>query len=390
MTMLEKRKKALAAEGLFDADRKQPIPYLPEVIGVVTSPSGAVIRDILHRLRDRFPRHVLLWPVAVQGQNSAKEVANAIAQFNAMPIGGAIPRPDLLIVARGGGSVEDLWGFNEEIVVRAAAASQIPLISAVGHETDTTLIDFASDMRAPTPTAAAEMAVPVRRELWVLIQEQKGRMARGLSQGLQRRKQRLSDLARVMPAKERLLDVPRQRVDQADARLGQALVLSVSKQRNRLTSASAGLRVNLLQSKVDRGRERLNVSARSLDPARLAEVTQRKRDRFDQVSARLVRAARAQEQQRRQRLERLEAMRQAMGYEETLKRGYAVIRDVSGDLITSVADAAKMHEVQFADGRAQLTGAISTSAVTAPTDKPKSKPKPKKQKPPAPDQGSLF
>ncbi|MBU2868545.1 exodeoxyribonuclease VII large subunit [Pacificibacter marinus] len=391
MAMLEKRKKALAAEGLFDAGRKQPIPYLPEVVGVVTSPSGAVIRDILHRLRDRFPRHVLIWPVAVQGQNSAREVANAIEQFNAMPVGGAIPRPDLLIVARGGGSVEDLWGFNEEIVVRAAAASQIPLISAVGHETDTTLIDFASDMRAPTPTAAAEMAVPVRRELWVLIQEQKGRMARGLNQSLQRRKQRLSDLARVMPAKERLLDVPRQRVDQADARLGRALVLSVSKQRNRLTSTSAGLRLGVLKTKVDRGRERLNASARSLDPARLAELTQRKRDRFDQVSARLVLAARAQEQQRRQRLERLEAMRQAMGYEETLKRGYAVIRDVSGGLVTSVTDAAKMHEVQFSDGRAQLTGAVSTSAVTAsiePTDKPK--PRPKKQKPPAPDQGSLF
>ena len=165
MAMLEKRRAALAAEGLFDEARKKARPYLPGVIGVVTSPSGAVIRDILHRLRDRFPRHVLIWPVAVQGQSCAADVAAAIAGFNAIAAGGAIPCPDLIIVARGGGSLEDLWGFNEEIVVRAAAASVIPLISAVGHETDTTLLDFAADRRAPTPTAAAEMAVPVRMEL---------------------------------------------------------------------------------------------------------------------------------------------------------------------------------------------------------------------------------
>ncbi|MGB1235349.1 MAG: exodeoxyribonuclease VII large subunit, partial [Planktomarina sp.] len=155
MAMLEKRKQMLAGEGLFDADRKQPIPFLPEIIGVVTSPTGAVIRDILHRLRDRFPRKVLVWPVAVQGQNCAPEVTRAIEGFNALTPGGALPRPDLIIVARGGGSIEDLWGFNEEIVARAAAGSDIPLISAVGHETDTTLIDFVSDQRAPTPTAAA-------------------------------------------------------------------------------------------------------------------------------------------------------------------------------------------------------------------------------------------
>lgn len=391
MALLEKRKKALAAEGLFDADRKQQMPYLPEVIGVVTSPSGAVIRDILHRLRDRFPRRVLLWPVAVQGQNSAREVANAIEQFNAMPEGGPMPRPDLLIVARGGGSVEDLWGFNEEIVVRAAAASQIPLISAVGHETDTTLIDYASDKRAPTPTAAAEMAVPVRRELWVLIQEQKGRMARGLTQGLQRRKQRLSDLARVMPAKDRLLDVPRQRVDQAEVRLGQALVMNVSNKRNQLTTSSAGLRVSVLNSRVERGSERLKALSRTLDPARAADLMQRKHEQFAQLSDRLLRAARAQEQQRRQRLDRLEAMRQAMGYKETLKRGYAVIRDASDGLVTSAADADKMYEVEFADGRVAVAGgAAPVTPATAKSEKPAAKPRTKKPKPAGPDQGSLF
>ena len=165
MKLLEERKKKLAAEGLFDEARKQLLPFLPRVIGVVTSPTGAVIRDILHRLEDRFPRHVLVWPVRVQGETSAAEVAAAIHGFNALPENGPLPRPDLIIVARGGGSLEDLWSFNEEIVVRAAAASMIPLISAVGHETDVTLIDFASDRRAPTPTAAAEMAVPVRAEL---------------------------------------------------------------------------------------------------------------------------------------------------------------------------------------------------------------------------------
>src|SRR5215213_3401802 len=162
MALLEERKRKLTAEGLFDEARKQLLPFLPEVIGVVTSPTGAVIRDILHRLADRFPRHVIVWPVKVQGDGSAEQVAAAIRGFNALPADGRIRRPDLLIVARGGGSLEDLWSFNEEIVVRAAAESMIPLISAVGHETDVTLIDFASDKRAPTPTAAAEMAVPVR------------------------------------------------------------------------------------------------------------------------------------------------------------------------------------------------------------------------------------
>ncbi len=197
MAMLEKRRAMLAAEGLFDEGRKQPLPFLPEVIGVVTSPSGAVIRDILHRLRDRFPRHVLIWPVAVQGANCAPEVARAIRGFNALTEGGKIPRPDLIIVARGGGSLEDLWGFNEEIVVRAAAESAIPLISAVGHETDTTLIDFASDYRAPTPTAAAERAVPVRMDLLGWLRTQDGILTRGMTQGLARRQQRLADLSRA-------------------------------------------------------------------------------------------------------------------------------------------------------------------------------------------------
>src|SRR6195256_2206484 len=175
MALLEQRKQKLAAEGLFDEARKQLLPYLPEVIGVVTSPTGAVILDILHRLADRFPRHVVVWPVRVQGDGSAEQVAAAIRGFNALPAGGSIARPDLIIVARGGGSLEDLWSFNEEIVVRAAAESMIPLIAAVGHETDVTLIDFAADKRAPTPSAAAEMAVPVRADLIIAVDSLAGR-----------------------------------------------------------------------------------------------------------------------------------------------------------------------------------------------------------------------
>ncbi|MBU6471974.1 MAG: exodeoxyribonuclease VII large subunit, partial [Alphaproteobacteria bacterium] len=199
MALIEERKKRLAAEGLFAAERKQPLPFLPEVIGVVTSPTGAVIRDILHRLSDRFPRRVILWPVAVQGEKAAGEVAAAIRGFNALAPGGPVPRPDVLIVARGGGSIEDLMAFNEEVVVRAAAESAIPLISAVGHETDTTLIDFASDRRAPTPTAAAEIAVPVRAELVQQVRDLDNRGHRGFTRAMADRRTMLAGLARVLP-----------------------------------------------------------------------------------------------------------------------------------------------------------------------------------------------
>src|SRR5450432_2703680 len=211
MALMEERKRKLAAEGLFDAARKQLLPWLPEVIGVVTSPTGAVIRDILHRLQDRFPRRVLVWPVKVQGEGSAEQVAAAIRGFNALPVGGKTPRPDLLIVARGGGSLEDLWSFNEEIVVRAAAESMIPLISAVGHETDITLIDFAADKRAPTPTAAAEMAVPVRAELFVEVSTLARRVMVCWQRGQEGRRNELRAAVRALPAAGELLAIPRQR-----------------------------------------------------------------------------------------------------------------------------------------------------------------------------------
>ena len=377
MALLEKRKTMLSAEGLFEESRKRPLPYLPEVIGVVTSPSGAVIRDILHRLRDRFPRKVLIWPVAVQGAKCAPEVVRAIEGFNALKIGGAMPRPDLLIVARGGGSVEDLWGFNEESVARAAAASNIPLISAVGHETDTTLIDFVSDKRAPTPTAAAELAVPVRIELMAWLDQQSARMTTSLSGGLQRRSQRLRDLSRALPRLETLLDGPRQRLDTTGARLGPALMSGVQRRKVRLSEAAGGLRPAAMQRMIGNERRRLDALSARMGPAleRCVSIDQRRQA----VSAMAQRVADAGQQRvnaARNKIEAMDRLRLTLGYEATLSRGYAVVRG-DGDVVTTKKAAGKAQEleIQFADGRIVVGG----KAVPA----RKAAPKPT-------DQGSLF
>ncbi|HBU14450.1 MAG TPA: exodeoxyribonuclease VII large subunit [Gemmobacter sp.] len=418
MAMLEKRRAALQAEGLFDPARKQPIPYLPQVIGVVTSPSGAVIRDILHRLRDRFPRHVLIWPVAVQGQDCAAQVAAAIRGFNALEPGGAIPRPDLLIVARGGGSLEDLWGFNEEIVVRAAAASRIPLISAVGHETDTTLIDFAADRRAPTPTAAAEMAVPVRLELLAQVDGMGARIGQATVRGLGLRGQRLRDLARALPRPETLTGTAAQRLDAATQRLAGALGMAVAKKRGAFESRAAGLRPDALRAlilrradqldsrftrlgsgadrRLDRSRAALDKWASRLDPAlaRLlagaAADVAKGRDRLALLDRRLQAAPARRLAQLAERLESLDRMRQTLGYGETLKRGYAVVRG-DGAVVTtqSAAAQASVLEIEFQDGR--LTLGAPPSASPPPTEtaaEPSPRPKSRKTKPP--EQGSLF
>ncbi len=378
MAMLEKRRKALAAEGLFDADRKRPLPFLPRVIGVVTSPSGAVIRDILHRLRDRFPTHVLIWPVAVQGASSAAEVAAAIRGFNALPAGGAIPRPDLLIVARGGGSLEDLWSFNEEIVVRAAADSRIPLISAVGHETDTTLIDFAADRRAPTPTAAAEMAVPVRRDLAQWLQQAHLRMMQAMGQRQDRLAQRLVDLGRALGRPQALTEAARQRLDFRGGALEPALKNSVHRRRDRLE----GLRLTpaMLTRTTDRARVALDNLTRHLATTAKAPNA-RRRDRLDALAARLQNGrARVLADARRKTAEgrdglaplasrldaafargitrrdealaRLDRMRISLGYTQTLARGFAVVRDADGHVLTAAETAAKARKllIEFADG----------------------------------------
>src|SRR5690349_12721713 len=250
LKLLDDRKKKLEAEGLFAESRKTKLPFLPEVIGVVTSPTGAVIRDILHRLSDRFPRRVLVWPVIVQGEGAAEQVAAAIEGFNKLKAGGAVPRPDLLIVARGGGSLEDLMAFNEEIVVRAAAASTIPLISAVGHETDTTLIDYASDRRAPTPTAAAEMAVPVRMELLAEIDSKRTRLMRAWSRSLAEQKTHLAGLARGLPDPASLIAQAEQKLDDRAERLRNGVAQLLRLRREQLNTGTARLRPQLLKTEL--------------------------------------------------------------------------------------------------------------------------------------------
>ncbi len=258
MALLDRRRQALAAEGLFDAARKRKLPFAPRLIGVVTSPTGAVIRDILHRLEDRFPRRVLVWPVRVQGETSAAEVAAAIRGFNALAPGATPARPDLLIVARGGGSIEDLWAFNEEEVVRAVAESGIPTISAVGHETDTSLCDFAADVRAPTPTAAAELAVPVRSDLLGQVRELGARAERCARRALERSGEQLEACLRHWPLREELLAPQQQRLDELGERLPRALRGRLDRARGELGHAAGALRPGLLVAAHRRARERLD------------------------------------------------------------------------------------------------------------------------------------
>lgn len=238
MALLEKRKKKLALEGLFDEDRKKPLPYLPTVIGVVTSPTGAVIKDILHRISERFPTRVLIWPVLVQGEKAAGQISAAINGFNRLKTNGDIPKPDVIIVARGGGSVEDLWPFNEEEVVRAAANSAIPLISAIGHETDFTLIDYAADLRAPTPTAAAEMAVPVKSELILLVNDLAKRSLRGMFRFLEIHENTLKSLSRALPNPKRYIDEKAQRLDSTVMRMETSIRTLLKEQRHSLEMAA--------------------------------------------------------------------------------------------------------------------------------------------------------
>jgi exodeoxyribonuclease VII large subunit len=332
LALLEERKKKLTAEGLFAAERKKPIPYLPQVIGVITSPTGAVIRDILHRLTDRFPRRVLVWPVTVQGDKAAGEVAAAINGFNKFGEGGPFPRPDVLIVARGGGSIEDLWAFNEEIVVRAAAASAIPLISAVGHETDTTLIDFASDRRAPTPTAAAEMAVPVRSELLRVVQTLDARLNAGMLRRTETARQRLRDLGRALPSGERLFEIPRQRLDAASGRLGTALALSVQKFSGRLGRATA-----------------------RLSPQPLLQTAARHAQRIGELQARAQAALRRRMRDQGLLVANAGKLLETLSHKSTLARGFALVRGEDGKLVRGRQDltAGQAVGLTFADGEAR-------------------------------------
>ena len=328
MTLLEARRTALAAEGLFAEARKKPLPYLPRTIGVITSPTGAVIRDILHRLSDRFPTRVIVWPVRVQGETSAAEVAAAIAGFNAFPAGGRYPRPDLLIVARGGGSLEDLWSFNEEAVVRAAAASAIPLISAVGHETDFTLIDMAADRRAPTPTAAAEMAVPVRSELVGAVDAFAARLAGAALRHVEAGRRDLRAAARALPKADDLLALPRRMFDELAARSGLALLANTRVHRTAFERTSAALSIGGLLRLVERAGERL------------ATASDRKRGFFLRRIERF-----------NGRLASLGKLLDAVSYRSVLDRGFALVSaDGAPVRSASAVPAGKVLDIEFHDG----------------------------------------
>lgn len=328
LALLEKTRLRLEAEGLFDPARKRALPFLPQTIGVVTSPTGAVIRDILHRLADRFPSHVLVWPVLVQGQGAAEQVANALRGFSAMERGGRVPRPDLVIVARGGGSVEDLWGFNDEVVVRAIAESTIPIISAVGHETDTTLSDYAADRRAPTPTAAAEIAVPVRSELQAAIDDLAHRKKRCASRPVTLGRERLEARAGRLPRPESLLQAQTQRLDDMAERLKRGLKDRAAQARERLQGDSAKLSGPLLRARWASARDRLAA-------ARLVPTLSQRRLVGD-----------------RQRFDALARLYASLDPEAPLQRGFVLVKDAEGHLVRSRAVGAMqpLLEVKFADG----------------------------------------
>ena len=422
MALMEERKRKLAAEGLFDEARKQLLPWLPEVIGVVTSPTGAVIRDILHRLEDRFPRRVLVWPVRVQGEGSAEQIAAAIRGFNALPQGGRIPRPNLLIVARGGGSLEDLWSFNEESVVRAAAESMIPLISAVGHETDITLIDFAADKRAPTPTAAAEMAVPVRSELFVEVASLARRTMLCWQRGQESRRNELRAAMRALPAAAELLAIPRQRLDGAASSLPRALKANTHAHHRRFANLSAGLTLKVLHGQVAHARQRLIVSSERMTLSVRALMRSRG-DRYTGLEVRLKasklanaqaqrntiardreRAARLAERARRAlatSMQRLEArvthsgqLLAALSYRSVLTRGFALVRDEQGlamHAAAAIGPGARLT-IEFADGRVAATADADQPAAAKVAKPVAGEPKsaaPKRVAKPI-DQGSLF
>jgi exodeoxyribonuclease VII large subunit len=358
LKLLEERKKKLAAEGLFDAARKRPLPLLPSVIGVVTSPSGAVIRDILHRLEDRFPRHVLLWPVLVQGEGAAQQVANAIRGFNALPPrgpggGGKVPRPDVLIVARGGGSLEDLMAFNEEIVVRAAAASEIPLISAVGHETDTTLIDFASDRRAPTPTAAAEMAVPVRADLIAEVAQCGHRLTRAASRQLGEQRLIIEGLGRGLPDPVRLIQEKSQQLDHWIERRDNAQRGFFDRKRDQLHALAGRLRTP--RDQIAAMRSALSFAVSHLSTCVTAAI-ERSGRRLDNAGAHLrPKLLRDLVDRRADALASCAALLESYSYEHVLKRGFALVRGEDDEPLTSAAALSSGMPVtlQFHDGRAR-------------------------------------
>ena len=416
MALLEERRKKLTAEGLFEEGRKQRLPYLPRVIGIVTSPTGAVIRDMIHRLSDRFPCEVILWPVRVQGEGSAEEVAAAIRGFNWLEPGGVIPRPDVLIVARGGGSLEDLWSFNEEIVIRAAAESEIPLVSAIGHETDWTLLDLVADIRAPTPTAAAEMVVPVRLDLVMALRDRATRLTGSVARLRDRARRDFAGLIRALPDAQRLMDQPRQRLDLAIVKRDRARETASGRRNLALSALARRLAAQRPEARLARVRERLRGIEERLPRLALArfgaarDASMRLSERLARaLSGRLALALRDQKQGRtrldglaqrlnqmpirlvRRKQDQLDKAGQllaAYGYEQVLSRGFALVRDAQDQPVRSRASAERQEHltIQFADGR--LAVGPATRPQPEPTKQPARQAKSSGKGPG--DQGTLF
>jgi len=411
MVLLEERRKKLAAEGLFDEARKQLLPFMPRVIGVVTSPTGAVIRDIIHRISDRFPLHIVVWPVRVQGETSAAEVAAAITGFNALMPGGAIPRPDLVIVARGGGSLEDLWGFNEESVVRAVAGSDIPVISAVGHETDWTLIDYAADRRAPTPTGAAEMAVPVKAELEAAVASLNARLHSSLLRLLASRREQLAGLARGLPTADQLLALPRRRHDEAASRLSRALITSIRQKKSRYDGLARPMSHFMILRPLQEKRRLWTVYAQRLPQALLANLAQQRRA-YDGIGRRLSPAPlrriavnsrhklaplihRAETallriyERKHQQFDKLYRLMKTLSYESVLERGFALVLNAEHQPVKQAHNITEGDRLtlRFADGEKAVT---ADGARTAPAPGSGAAPQRKSRKAPDTPQGSLF
>ncbi|MCJ2179947.1 exodeoxyribonuclease VII large subunit [Novosphingobium album (ex Hu et al. 2023)] len=368
LALLEKLRARLASEGLFAPERKRALPFLPGVIGVVTSPTGAVIRDILHRLADRFPSRVLVWPVLVQGEGAASQVANAVRGFSAIAPGGPVPRPDVVIVARGGGSIEDLWSFNEEAVVRAVAESAIPVISAVGHETDTTLCDYAADRRAPTPTAAAEMAVPVRGELMAQLDEFALRKRRSVVRPIVLGRERLEARVQRLPRPEAILAAKAQKLDELSDRLRRGLQDQERAKRERLGQTAAKLSLPLL-------RQRVSASSERLERAGLTRIV---------LDRRLERARAA--------VAPIDRVLPQLDPRLPLQRGYALVTTPEGKALTSRERAAQETALvlEFRDGKLPVTTGSGGEGHSPPPTPPPPARKPVRVKAPESRQGDLF
>ncbi|WP_196793523.1 exodeoxyribonuclease VII large subunit [Bartonella tamiae] len=381
MVLLEQRKKKLESEGLFNSANKQLLPFMPRIIGVVTSPTGSVIRDIIHRISDRFPLHILVWPVRVQGEKSSQEVAHAVDGFNALDGTNGLPKPDVVIVARGGGSLEDLWGFNDEDVVRSVARSLIPVISAVGHETDWTLIDYAADVRAPTPTGAAEMAVAVKADLEATLVSLHARLKAGLRRHFDFWRQKLQSNARALPTPDHLFALPRRRFDEASSRLMRALEVNSDKKRQNLTSAkrafSPRLIVNLtfreaqglkhmdvrflqaLQINNEKKRQGLVALGRNLTPRLIVSAFSQEKKKMVYFHTRLSNNIRQIIEKKVSSMATVSRVLDTLSYENILQRGFALILDEKNELIKSITQFPDKQcaKVKFKDGEVKVVKA---------------------------------